>query len=40
MRGEAYGRGLIRGVTEVLRKRWAYLQQEGGCYTRAAYLNS
>ena len=27
MRGGAYTKGLIRGVTKVSKKRWAYLQR-------------
>ena len=35
--GDLYEGGLIRGVTKVLRKRWAYLRGEairGGTYRR------
>ena len=33
--GGLYEEGLIRGVTQVLRKRWAYLEPiRGGAYTR------
>ena len=37
MRGGAYMRGLTHGITQVLRKRWAYLRGPiggGGAYRR------
>ena len=35
MRGGAYTKGLIRGVTKVSKKRWAYLQR--GLYAGGGY---